>query len=111
MLTIIGQINQDNLIYKCTKLHDYILIENEIICIILIYNLIYSFNYIYRRTGYIFGRSVGRRTRYINIYHFFFFLYLWIHLHNLKNYTNNFSILKKNNKETGVPLLSCQYRY
>ena len=74
MLTNIVQINQDNLIYKCTKLYDHILIENENICIILIYNLIYSFNYIYRRTGYIFGRSVGRRTRCINIYQFFFFV-------------------------------------
>ena len=61
-----------------------------------------------RRACLIFGRSGGRRIP-PNIFPpkiFFYYLYLWAHLHNLIQQNNNFSILKKIENPLLNPLIN-----
>ena len=49
-----------------------------------------------RRACHIFGRSGGGASpRHFSKKNYIFFLYLWVHLHNLIKQNNIFSILKK----------------
>ena len=65
MLTIVGLVSQNNIFYNCTKLHNHISKKN----------------YLLHRVYHIFGRSGGGGEAHNPIT---FFLYLWVHLHNLK---------------------------